>query len=221
MSVQLASDYRLEAGCFSPIVHGAVGGGEGSLSAPEVSLGFCVRGFLCLYHSGGLTQAPGWYIVFFFHRVSHAYPSLGRAREFSTRPQFVPGWNNVVAASSFRILLFPSGRSVGRGDSGSSSQGVVEPAPPSPGFYSCVNEGVWRVEAYHHPLHLVLFCGCVRVSDSLASRGWSSCDSLLFANAFSDCPCFIFMSGDFKRFALTFYGRLGLWSRSFLLGSLT
>ena len=89
--------------------------------------------------------------------------------EVSTRPQFVPSWNYVVAASSFRILPFPSGRSDGGGDSGSLPQCPVEPAPPSPGFYSCVvcgNEGIWRMEADHCPLHLDLFCGCVRVSDS-------------------------------------------------------
>ena len=58
--------------------------------------------------------------------------------EVSTHPQFVPGWNNVAATSSFRILPFPSGRSVGGGDSGSLPQGAVEPASLSPGFYSCV-----------------------------------------------------------------------------------
>ena len=62
-------------------------------------MGSCVRRFLCLYHSGALSQASGWSFVFFFYRVSPADPS------FSTRPQFVPGWNTVVAA--FRFVFSP------------------------------------------------------------------------------------------------------------------
>ena len=46
---------------------GAVGSGEGSLSAPEVSAGSCVRGFFCLHHSNGISQASGCYIIFLFH----------------------------------------------------------------------------------------------------------------------------------------------------------
>ena len=69
--------------------------------------------------------------------------------DVSTHPQFVPGWNNVVAASWFRILPFPSGESSGGRDSSYSPQGAVEPAPPSPGFYSCLfvvtkESGGWK-----------------------------------------------------------------------------
>ena len=47
--------------------------------------------------------------------------------------------------------------------------------PPSLGFYSFVvfgNEGVWRVEANHRPLHLDLLCDCVRVFGLLGFRRW-------------------------------------------------
>ena len=64
--------------------------------------------------------------------------------EISTRPRFVPGWNNIVAASWFRFLPFPSRESSGRRNSGSSPQGAVEPAPPSPWFVVLKASGGWR-----------------------------------------------------------------------------
>ena len=59
----------------------------------------CVQRFLCLHHSGAFSQASAWSFVFFFYRVNPADPS------FTTRPQFVPDWNTVVAA--FRFVFSP------------------------------------------------------------------------------------------------------------------
>ena len=67
-------------GAFLHQPQGAVGSGEGSFSAPEVSEGSCGQGLLHRHHSGGLSQISGWYIVSHFHRVSPVDPSLGDVR---------------------------------------------------------------------------------------------------------------------------------------------
>ena len=82
--------------------------------------------------------------------------------EVSTRPQFVPGRNNVVAASWFRILTIAQKRALeeirafatGCGRACSSSSVVFQ-------LLVCDNKGIRRLEADHRPLHLDLFCGCV------------------------------------------------------------
>ena len=56
---QLASGLWSEGEELLSINHGTVGGGEGSLSAPEGSEGTCGSGFLRQHHSGGVSQASG------------------------------------------------------------------------------------------------------------------------------------------------------------------
>ena len=148
---------------------GAVGSGEGSFSAPEVSEGSCGRGFLCRHNSGGLSQASRWYVVSHFHRVSPADPSLGGASG-GLHSSSVCSWQE----QRYRRLLDSfsphsiKGRALKEEFWALRRKGAVEPGPPSPGVFQlhvCGNKGVRRVGAVHQPLHLEPFYGCVRVSD--------------------------------------------------------